>query len=251
MNSFASINLSLTFNCDGVPVFKSSRFSIWPILCVVNELPVSVRANHILIAALWFGSGKPDMTAYLEPFVNECRFLTCQGFEWHCNETGGSMSCTARVVTGICDAVARPMLQNFKQFNAHHGCSFCFDHGESIEKGNGRVTVYPFKSEMMLRSVENVNALIAEAVETSKPCLGIIGPSLLSLLPQFDIVHGMVPDYMHCICLGVVRQMARLWFDSKNHNEPFYIGKSTGLIDRRLLAIKPPCSLSRTPRSIV
>ncbi|XP_041840374.1 uncharacterized protein LOC121641997 [Melanotaenia boesemani] len=31
--------LSLTFNCDGVPVFQSSRFSIWPILCCVNEIP--------------------------------------------------------------------------------------------------------------------------------------------------------------------------------------------------------------------
>jgi hypothetical protein len=41
-----------------------------------------------------------------------------------------------------------------------------------------------------------------------------------------------------------------LWFDSKNHNEPFYIGRATALVDKRLLAITPPCSLSRTPRSL-
>jgi len=32
-------DLSLTMNCDGVPVFSSSSSSIWPIQCFLNELP--------------------------------------------------------------------------------------------------------------------------------------------------------------------------------------------------------------------
>lgn len=44
--------LSLTFNCDGVPVFQSSKFSIWPILCCVNEIPLESRDKHILLCAL-------------------------------------------------------------------------------------------------------------------------------------------------------------------------------------------------------
>ncbi|XP_035768957.1 uncharacterized protein LOC118455117 [Neolamprologus brichardi] len=32
-------SITLTFNCDGSPVFSSSKYSIWPILCTINELP--------------------------------------------------------------------------------------------------------------------------------------------------------------------------------------------------------------------
>ncbi len=36
-------NISLTFNTDGVHVFKSSRDEIWPLLVMVNEIHPSVR----------------------------------------------------------------------------------------------------------------------------------------------------------------------------------------------------------------
>jgi len=243
-------SLTLCFNCDGVPVFKSSHFAIWPILCVVNELPPDVRKNHILMAALWFGAGKPDMAVFLEPFVAECQSLTNTGFHWLCPATKQRFSCTATVVVGICDAVARPLMQNLKQFNGHYGCGYCFDVGISVEKGSGRTTVYPFNADMTLRTCDNMDPLVKKAVQTKQPCKGVKGPSQLQLLPMFDIIRGMVPDYMHCVCLGVARQVAALWFDSKNHEEPYYIGKSVKTVDCRLLAIKPPCSVSRTPRSI-
>ena len=51
--------ITLTLNSDGVPVFKSSSFSIWPLLCSVNELSPNKRNSHILLAGLWFGAIKP------------------------------------------------------------------------------------------------------------------------------------------------------------------------------------------------
>jgi len=166
-------NLTLTFNCDGVPVFKSSSFSVWPILCCVNELPPAVRRSHILMAALWFGGGKPNKNEFLEPFLQECQVLASHGFSWLCPETSESKSCTATVIVGVCDAVARPLLQNFKQYNGFYGCGFCFDKGESVEKGNGRTTVYPFNNSMILRSTFNTSSLVAEALETKQPCMGV------------------------------------------------------------------------------
>ena len=35
--------LSLLMNSDGVDVFKSSKFSMWPVLFMINELPFSER----------------------------------------------------------------------------------------------------------------------------------------------------------------------------------------------------------------
>ncbi len=55
---------------------------------------------------------------------------------------------------------------------------------------------------------------------------------------------------MHGILLGVCRQLTTLWFDSKYHTEPWHIGREIEQIERRLLAIQPPASITRPPRSI-
>lgn len=35
--------VTLTFNTDGIPVFKSSKYAFWPMFLVVNELPYKMR----------------------------------------------------------------------------------------------------------------------------------------------------------------------------------------------------------------
>jgi hypothetical protein len=203
-NSSADLKLTLTFNCDGVPVFKSSSYNIWPILCVVNELPAVVRSDHVLMAGLWFGGGKPDMDVYLEPFVSDCQLLSQSGFVFEHPENRTSCHCIATVVVGVCDSVARPLMQNFKQFNGNYGCGFCFHAGERVEKGKGWTNAYPANDEMILRSEENTAALVAEAYESKTACMGVKGPSLLSLL----LVHcclllilGCFQSNPHVTCL--------------------------------------------------
>ena len=33
-------NISLTWNSDGIAVFKSSKYNIWPLYFAINELPI-------------------------------------------------------------------------------------------------------------------------------------------------------------------------------------------------------------------
>lgn len=47
------------------------------------------------------------------------------------------------------------------------------------------------------------------------------GPTPQMLIPLFDLVKGFIGDPMHCLGLGMMRQLAALWFDSKekrNHH---------------------------------
>ncbi|CAB4001145.1 Hypothetical predicted protein, partial [Paramuricea clavata] len=46
-------------NCDSVPIFKSSNYSISPMQGILNELPPNERKYNVLLVALWFGSVKP------------------------------------------------------------------------------------------------------------------------------------------------------------------------------------------------
>lgn len=45
-------SFTLTFNSNGVPVFKSSTFSVWPILCFIDELPPLLRKKHVILCGL-------------------------------------------------------------------------------------------------------------------------------------------------------------------------------------------------------
>ena len=47
------------------------------------------------------------------------------------------------------------------------------------------------------------------------------------------------------------RSLASLWFDSANSKHPWYLGRVSKTIDKKLVAIEPPDEISRLPRSII
>ena len=55
-------NLALVVSTDGVPLFKSSSTSLWPVYLVILNLPPGIRMNaeNVLVAGLWYGK-KPPM----------------------------------------------------------------------------------------------------------------------------------------------------------------------------------------------
>lgn len=44
------------------------------------------------------------------------------------------------------------------------------------------------------------------------------------LHPPFDIVKGIVVDYMHTVLLGVVPALLNLWLSKENKDKPYFIG---------------------------
>ncbi|XP_040191178.1 uncharacterized protein LOC120924346 isoform X1 [Rana temporaria] len=240
--------LTLSFNCDGVPVFKSSKSSMWPTLFVINEVPLSVRKSNVLMASLWFGrSDKPPMSVLLTPFVNEVKTLSRDGFYWKYN--GETMLMKVFALLFISDAVARPLVQKFNQFNGAYGCGFCLQEGKVVERGRGTARVYKFE-QPLLRQAQETLQHAEMAIHQGKPVFGVKGVSLLFDLPYFNVIDCVVPEYMHCVLLGVARQLATLWFDTKFHTKDFYLGMQRNEINRRLLQIQPPCNFARVPRSI-
>lgn len=87
-------------------------------------------------------------------------------------------------------------------------------------------------------------------MKTHGPVKGVKGPSVLSLMPCFDLIQGCVPDNMHSCLLGVARTMTSMWAGSDNHEKPWYIGKYVSDIDGKLMQIQPPSCVSRVPRSL-
>ena len=191
------------------------------------------------------------METYLKPIVDDLQDLYVNGFSWHVMRVS-QQTTKVHLLLCCCDTVARSLLQNFKQFNGRYGCSYCMHPGNVVQKGRGFVRCYPESAddEHEQRTHAQSLQLAEQAFQTENEVFGVKGPSMLYLLPSFDIITGCNPDYMHCILLGVVRQFCNLWFDSTSHNRKFYVGTCITRIDAVLCAIRPPSEIKRLPRSI-
>lgn len=75
---------------------------------------------------------------------------------------------------------------------------------------------------------------------------GVKTVSPLISLPHFNLVCSFVPDYVHCILLGVARQFLALWFNS---GRPCSISRWQHIVDRRRTSTKPPIDARRMPRN--
>jgi len=239
--------ITLTCNTDGVPVFSSSNASLWPVFFVINELPLTLRHANMMLCALWFGSGKPRLDVLFRPIVHSLQHLYDQGFSWVIN---GKQLITKVVLSVVsCDSVARPCLQNLKQFNGEYGCSFCLHAGKVTAKGKGFVRSYVHQ-HVDDRTNETMLQYAEEALQLNVPVKGVKGPSILSLVPKFNLVTGFVPEYMHSVLLGAVRQFVFLWCDSASHKKPYYLGTKIDHLDNIILKCKPPSEIKRLPRSL-
>ncbi|KAM7298524.1 uncharacterized protein ISCGN_019118 [Ixodes scapularis] len=69
-------DLTLTINSDGSPLFNSSKYSIWPVQVMINELPPHLRHKNVLVTMLWYGQTHPDMPLLLTAFVDQMEDLS-------------------------------------------------------------------------------------------------------------------------------------------------------------------------------
>lgn len=248
--------ISLTWNTDGKPLFKSSKYSVWPLYFVINELPFidRLKQENMLLAGLWYGKVKPAMHTYLEPFAIALRDLETTGIQVHPPASITPVTLKVILLLGTCDKPAKCMVQNFMQFNGEYGCSRCLNPGKNIKIGkSGHTHVYPFETNISLRTHEHTKECAKQAKDSGQAVHGVKGLSWFSTLPTFDLIRGTMIDYMHTVCArksGVVCLLLNLWFNSKNSSKPWYIGKFRRSIDNSLLKIKPPNVVSRVPRSI-
>ena len=245
-HNFSNNDLSLTWNTNGIPIFESSSYSIWPIQSVVNELPPHLRQKNVLLHGLWFANKKPAMNTFLTPFTDDCIQLETNGFMFE--DEDHPRKVFANVLSA--DSPARAIVRNSKQYNGKHGCDWCESPGETIDSGGPPTRYYPYRGPPVLHTAESQIEYGIDATTSADVVKGVKGPSVIGVLPSFDQVRGIAVDFMHCVCLGVTRPFVGMRMDSKHHQQSYYIGRREHEINNRLQAIDVPGEISRAPRSI-
>lgn len=148
------------------------------------------------------------------------------------------------VVEAICcDAPAKSYILKIKGHTGFSSCTRCKTVGVFLER---RVC---FPDVLNIKRTHNEFLdRYDEDYQTSDSI------SILSKVPVINMVHSFPLDYMHLVCLGVVKKSILLWLGCIK-NSPLSIrllSKSVKIISTRLLHLKicVKCDFARIPRGL-
>lgn len=140
-NSCGDLFVTLSVNVDGIQPNQGTNKSIWPILLVVNEIPMQHRFSpeNIILEGVWPGPKKPsrhEMGLFLKPLVEE---LVCleKGAIFFIPSHGSvepNQVVLVRVflIGACCDKQAQALVQNIPDPIAAYSCGRCELPGTSI-----------------------------------------------------------------------------------------------------------------------
>lgn len=136
----------------------------------------------------------------------------------------------------ICDAPARAFLKCVKGHSGYNACECCVQTGVYV---SGRMTYPDLTAE--LRTDSQFEEMIDEDHHTGVSPLKHLGVGL---------VTSFVLDYMHLVCLGVVRKLIYLWI--KGPLKCRVSASVLSLISQQMasLRLNIPKTFSRKPRSL-
>lgn len=212
-------------NIDGIPISKSSRSEFWPILCSVND-----DLKSPFCVGIYHGQGKPkDHNLFLRPFVDECKSLLKDGLKT------ASGSVNFHLKGFVCDAPARAFITCTKGHTGFSACSKCTQTGEWH---HDRVVF----SEKVGEPRTDDRFGTDEEHHRGHTILTELGVGLVTSIPF---------EFMHLVCLGVVRKLFNLWVSGKPKHTKLS-GQQVENLSKRLLWMRPfvPSDFNRKPRHL-
>lgn len=220
-------NFRLQLNIDGLPLFKSSGIQFWPILGMLQGY-----SKNPVVIALFCGNSKPQsLSEYLKDLICELKSLSA-GFVVN----GKTFFLTVSSV--ICDAPARAFIKGIKSHNGYSGCDKCLQTGIYL---NNRMT-FPELNATVRTDTSFSNAEDEDHhIQPSPFCEASV-----------PMVSGFPHDYMHLVCLGVMRRLLDLWIGTCGKLHYRISSRQVAVISEKLLALRSyiPSEFARRPRGL-
>ena len=236
--------IDIILNVDGLPVNNSTTKTFWPLLCCLKLDPAVVFPLLLSI-----GPPKPKTPNFYQQTIEELRDVLATGIE------ADGRQVQLRLKAVVTDAPARALLKCVFQYSAYYGCDKCSTRGEYVwtltaeeqrtkqKRGGGRVT---------FQATENL-PLRTDADFRNKVNLEHHLPNLVSpmLCLPVDMIKDFPVDYMHQVCLDVMKKLLSLWIPV-NSKDRVVSAANQERADVRLLRLKPCVSsdFARKPRPL-
>ncbi|XP_071627190.1 uncharacterized protein [Temnothorax longispinosus] len=183
------------------------------------------------IIGVYHSMRKPsDANEYLTDFVNEFIELSQRGITVY-NETY-----TVVINAIVCDAPARSFITYIKSHTGYFSCSRCVQEGDF------------FYNRVIFSEIDctlRTNETFRNRIQIKHH----IGNSILEKL-LIDMVLQIALDYMHLVCLGVMKRLLQLWV--KGNKNIRLSAEGVNSVSNYLIAIKSciPSEFARKPRSL-
>jgi hypothetical protein len=176
--------LDLQINVDGLPLYKSSAYNLWPILMKVKSLPSPLPVG------MFCGFGKPQLNILVDSLAEELTLFKTSGVLFN------NFLVKIKNILFVCDAPARAFLQCVKGHSGYFGCSYCRQKGEYVEDH-----VVFCDHSAQLRSDNDYASFLENNQKSVSP-----------LSPVVPLYSCFPPEFMHLVCLGVVRKVLNYFF---------------------------------------
>ncbi|XP_069165150.1 uncharacterized protein [Procambarus clarkii] len=217
--------ISLICNIDGLPIFRSKNESLWPVLCAINN----VKPIRVFPVVLTYGSSKPSDLDFLNEFIQDLKKIMHYGFK------NDDKTLPVKLKGVICDAPAKAMVKAIKLHSGYFGCDRCTQEGV----WNGRMTYQQVKN-LQLRTDEDFRNQSNSQHHHGRSPFCDLNINMVSTFPI---------DYMHQICLGVMKRLLLAWIRNKNVK---LCARQVDEISQRLIQLTQfvPMHFARKPRSL-
>lgn len=226
-NVVTTDKVQISFNIDGIPLFNSSSIQFWPILGHI----VNIKSQPFVIG-IFCGSSKPaPLTDFLREFISELSELLNNGFLFN------NCKIEINIHSFICDSPARAYIKCVKSHNGYASCDKCEEYGSWY----GRV---------IMEKVSKVKRTdLSFKLKTDKD--HHIGDSPLAVETlSIGMVTQFPTDYMHNICLGVMKKLLNTWLGGPLNVR--LCSRIVGEISNHMVSLKSdlPAEFNRKPRAL-
>lgn len=218
------INLSI----DGLPLAKSSKTQLWPLLGQI--IHASYREKPFVIGVFhgYCKPNKPD--EIIHQFIEEYKKVQNQGFQY------GGRKYKVSINAVICDAPAKAFMKCIKSHTGYYGCDKCEEEGEWRDN-----RMLFLNENAPLRTDETFLLRHNEDHHLNNSPFENIG---LKMVTQFPL------DYMHLVCLGVMKRLTKLWIQGIKGIKLRASQINQLSTDLKLLIPYIPREFSRKPRGL-
>lgn len=174
-------------NIDGLPLTKSSGSQFWPLLGSICS------SKKPFLIGVWHGYKKPKHpNEILGPFIAEYLALKVSGILYDNQKIDISLSKI------ICDAPAKSFVLCIKGHNSYFGCTKCITEGTYL---NNRVCYGVLNAALRTDSHFRTGLYGEDYHVNTTPLLQL----------EIDLIRNIPLDYMHLVCLGVMKRLISFW----------------------------------------
>lgn len=256
-------DIVLVLDTDGVSVSKSSKQEVWTLLTFICEVPPSLRACYMIVSGVYVGKKHPRMNTFMKPFAHSMKTIYDSGGVQWTHPDSEEVFCSQVVCPTLCaDAPAKALVLNVRLFSHRYGCNICeqksrkvaltaqqiaLNHNLPPRKRKKPLRRFIFQEPSPLRTGPRMHLQGIMAEERQKSRKGVVGQTVACDMPFFDRAVCICAEYLHVVCLGVVKYFLNLMFFVRG---PWYIGDKMPEIDEFLTSIKVPDFIKRLPRGM-